>query len=92
MVSRILIAACSIALVVAALVFAIVRISHSGGGSYDVIFLALGLLAVIGAIAVAASLVEMFRTGDQVVGTAVGASVGTAAVLVVIGIAAGLRG
>jgi hypothetical protein len=90
-VSRFLVAACAVAPIVAGLVFAIVRIEDSGGGGYDVVFLFLGLLTVVGAIAVAASLVEMFRAGGQVA-TAIGASIGTTAVLVLIGIAAGFLG
>lgn len=81
----------SLGVIVAALVFAVVGVEGSGGGGYSVDFLALGLLAVIGVVGVAASLIDAIRNGGGM-GFAVAMSVFTAAVLVVLGVAAGFRG
>jgi hypothetical protein len=88
---RLIAIAFSIGVIVAALVFAVVRVEGSGGGEYSVDFLALGLLAVIGAVGVAASLVDAIRNGSGM-SVAVAMSACTAAVLVVLGVAAGFRG
>ena len=81
----------SIGAMVAALAFAVARVEGSGGGGYSVDFLALGLLAAIGAVGAAASLVGAIRNGSGMSG-AVAMSACTAAVLVVLGVAAGFRG
>jgi hypothetical protein len=88
---RLIAIAFSIGVIVAALVFAVVRVEGSGGGEYSVDFLALGLLAVIGAVGVAASLVDAIRNRSGM-SVAVAVSACTAAVLVVLGVAAGFRG
>jgi hypothetical protein len=81
----------SISVIVAALVFAAARFEGSGGGAYSVDFLALRFLAVIGVVGVAASLIDAIRNASGM-SVAVAMSVGTAAVLVVLGVAAGFRG
>jgi hypothetical protein len=81
----------SISVMVAALVFAVVRVEGSGGGEYSIDFLALGLLAVIGVVGVVASLIDAIRNGRGM-SFAVALSVFTAAVLVALGVAAGFRG
>ena len=88
---RLIAIAFSIGVIVAALVFAVVRVEGSGGGEYSIDFLALGLLAIIGAVGVAASLVDAIRNGSGM-SVAVAMSACTAAVLVVLGVAAGFRG
>jgi hypothetical protein len=90
---RVLATALSIAFIGAGLVSAVMRFEESWGGSYGTIFLALGVLALAAGALTATTLASGLRSRNRVtLAGAVGISLATAAVLVVLGIAAGLRG
>jgi hypothetical protein len=81
----------SVVLVAAAGTFAAVRLATDGGGGYSDFFLVLGVFGFAGVARVVAMVVEVLRRGRSVAAM-LSVSTATAAVLVVFGIAVGLRG